>query len=42
LALIVVRLEQTLCVDPFRRRRGPVRSVGDLISAYRRELETAQ
>jgi acyl carrier protein len=39
LALVVVRLEQALGIDPFRRRGGPVRTVGDLTEVYRRELE---
>lgn len=41
MALVVVRLEQALGVDPFRRRRGPVRNVGDLIAAYQAEMESA-
>jgi acyl carrier protein len=39
LALVVVRLEQTLGIDPFRRRGTAVRTVGDLTAAYRHELE---
>jgi acyl carrier protein len=42
LALVVVRLEQALGVDPFRRRGGPVRNVGELIAAYERELDERQ
>ena len=41
LAVIVVRLEQKLDADPFRRRRRQVRTVGDLVDAYFEELSPA-
>ena len=34
LAVVVVRLEQRLGIDPFRIQHRSVRTVGDLISAY--------
>lgn len=37
LAVLVVRLEQRLGVDPFRTKRLKVRSVGDLAAAYEAE-----
>ena len=41
LAQVVVALEQTLGVDPFRKRGIPIRTFGDLVQAYQTELETA-
>jgi len=38
LAVVVVRLEQCLGVDPFRQHRQPVHTVRDLIRAYETEL----
>ncbi len=39
LAQLVVALEQRLGVDPFRKQGSPIRTFGDLINAYRIELE---
>jgi acyl carrier protein len=40
LAQVVVSLEQELGVDPFRKSGAPIRTFGDLVRAYRTELET--
>jgi len=39
LAQIVVALEQDLGVDPFRKSGAPIRTFGDLVRAYQKELE---
>ena len=39
LAQVVVTLEQEWGVDPFRKSGGPIRTFGDLVRAYRAELE---
>jgi acyl carrier protein len=39
LAQVVVALEQELGVDPFRKSGAPIRTFGDLVRAYRAELE---
>jgi acyl carrier protein len=41
LAQVVVALEQSLKVDPFRKRGISIRTFGDLVQAYRAELENA-
>ena len=41
LAVVVVRLEQKLGIDPFRVRQRSLRTVGDLISAYEEILQTS-
>lgn len=40
LAQVVVALEQQLKVDPFRKSGSPIRTFGDLVRAYQKELET--
>jgi acyl carrier protein len=40
LAQVVVALEQDLNVDPFRKSGSPIRTFGDLVRAYQKELET--
>ena len=40
LAQVVVALEQELKVDPFRKSGSPIRTFGDLVRAYQKELET--
>jgi acyl carrier protein len=40
LAQVVVALEQDLKVDPFRKSGSPIRTFGDLVRAYQKELET--
>lgn len=42
LAVIVVRLEQQLGVDPFRTRRTPVHTVADLIAQYQQSLSQTE
>jgi len=39
LAQVVVSLEQRLKVDPFRKSGVPIRTFGDLVRAYQKELE---
>lgn len=39
LAQIVVALEQELKVDPFRKAGVPIRTFGDLVRAYQKQLE---
>jgi len=41
LAQVVVALEQSLGIDPFRKRGISIRTFGDLVQAYRAELENA-
>mgnify|MGYP002626100530 CR=1 FL=1 len=41
LAVVVVRLEQKLGIDPFRVRQRSLRTVGDLISAYEEILQNS-
>jgi acyl carrier protein len=40
LAQIVVALEQELKVDPFRKTGSPIRTFGDLVQAYQKQLES--
>ena len=40
LAQVVVALEQELKVDPFRKSGSPIRTFGDLVRAYQKELES--
>jgi acyl carrier protein len=42
LAQVVVGLEQELKVDPFRKSGTPIRTFGDLVRAYEKEMETSQ
>ncbi len=39
LVQVVVVLEQELKVDPFRKSGSPIRTFGDLVRAYQKELE---
>ena len=41
LAVIVVRLEQRLGIEPFRVQQRSVRTTGDLISAYQELAEAS-
>jgi acyl carrier protein len=41
LAQVVVALEQELKVDPFRKAGSPIRTFGDLVGAYQKQLESS-
>jgi acyl carrier protein len=41
LAQVVVALEQELKVDPFRKAGSPIRTFGDLVQAYQKQLESS-